>query len=59
MYLLDVNGTTVRFNEDTYGIVVTVEGPLPAEMVHTIVSAMRDKLSELEKTSYQMVRLES
>ncbi len=58
VYSIDVDGTTVRFNEERHEILVTVEGRLPAETVNALLSILRQKVSELENTSYDLVRLD-
>ena len=56
-YRLDVQGTTVRFDEDMDRIVVTIEGQLPAEVVNEIVAQLKEKLSRLEDTAYTVTRV--
>jgi len=56
-YRLNVEGTTVRFDEAMYGITVTVEGHLPADTVEAILSHLQTKLSSLERTAYKRTRI--
>ena len=51
-YRIDVQGTTVRFDEDMYSVVVTIEGSLPAKATDAILSGLQDRLSQLEGVSY-------
>ena len=58
IYSIDVDGTTVRFIEERREILVTIEGRLPTETVNALLSNLRKKLSELENTSFEVVRLD-
>ena len=42
---INVNGVTVRYNEDSYMITVTIEGDLPTSTTDTIVSDLQSKPS--------------
>lgn len=56
-YRLDVQGTTVRFDEEWRRIVVTIEGQLPAEVVNQIVAELKERVSRLEGTAYTLTRV--
>ncbi len=58
-YRLDVQGTTVRFDEDTYNITVTVEGHLPTNVIGTILSNLQNRLSKIENTPYTLTRIDA
>lgn len=58
VFLLDIDGTTVRFNEDMYDITVTIEGEMPVETANAILSDLRQKLSKLENTTYELISLD-
>ncbi|MAE63707.1 MAG: hypothetical protein CMJ18_05500 [Phycisphaeraceae bacterium] len=56
-YRLDVKGTTVRFDEGMYEIVVTIEGQLPAETVDRVLTGLHERLANLESTAYTRTRV--
>ena len=57
VYRISVNGVTVRYNEDSFSIRVTIEGDLPTSTTDAIVSDLRSKLSALERQPYELIRL--
>ncbi len=57
VYRIVVNGVTVRYVEDSWFIRITVEGDLPASTTETLTSDLLNKLSALEKVSYELIRL--
>ncbi|MEM9702159.1 MAG: hypothetical protein AAF907_06925 [Planctomycetota bacterium] len=57
-YLLSIDGTTVRFDEETDRVVVTVEGELPAATLDAVVSNLRDRLTAVEGAAYEAVRVD-
>lgn len=58
-YRLVIDGTTVRFDEDSYDIVVTVEGQLPATTIDVILSNLRKRLSDIENTHFTVTRIDA
>ena len=58
-YRLEIQGTTVRFDEDMYSIVVTVEGDLPAETIEVILSNLKNRLSTIENTTYTVTQIDA
>lgn len=59
VYRYAINEVTVRFNEDMYGVTVTIEGELTEEIEQTILTDLRRKLSEIESTEYKVTPLSS
>jgi len=57
VHRITVNGVTVRYNEDSNSIRVTVEGDLPTSTTDTIISDLLSKLSALERKPYEVIRL--
>jgi hypothetical protein len=54
---INVNGVVVRYNEDSWAVVVTIEGDLPTSTTDTIVSDFVNKLSALEQKPCESIRL--
>jgi hypothetical protein len=54
---IDVNGVTVRYNEQGSSVLITIEGDLPASTADILVSDLADKLSALERRTYDVFRL--
>lgn len=52
-----VNGVTVRYVVDIWSVRIAVEEDLPASTTETLVSDLQNKLSALEKTPYEIIRL--
>lgn len=48
VYRIRVEGTVVRYVESSYDVLVTVEGDLSSEMVHTLQRDLIQKLAQLE-----------
>jgi hypothetical protein len=57
VHRIQVNGVTVRYNEQSSSILITIEGDLPASIADLIVSDLVDKVSALERTRYDVFRL--
>ena len=58
-YRLDIEGTTVRFDEDMYSIVVTVEGHLPTKTIDAVLSNLQNRLSDIENTTYTLTHIDA
>jgi hypothetical protein len=54
---IEVNGVTVRYNEQSSAVLITIEGDLPASTADIIVSDLVDKVSALERSRYEASRL--
>jgi len=54
---IEVNGVTVRYNEQFSSILITIEGDLPTSTADMIVSDFVDKVSALEQRPYEIFRL--
>lgn len=54
---IDVDGVIVRYNEDSYAILVTIEGDLPTAIADSIVADVVDKVSALERAPYEIIPL--
>ena len=52
-YRLSIDDVTVRFDEDMYGVTVTIEGELPDSTTDSIMSQLKQKLEAIEKTNYK------
>jgi hypothetical protein len=57
-YLLDVSGVKVRFDEDMFGVTVTVEGQLGDDATGRILDQLSMTLSRIESTGYRVVALD-
>jgi hypothetical protein len=57
-YRLNVDGTTVRFDEDTYSVTVTVEGQLSAEASDAILTNLQNRLSAVEGVPYTIAKID-
>ena len=57
-YTLDVQGTTVRFDEDMYNIIVTVEGQLSSNVANDILVRLQERLTKLENAAYTVTRVD-
>ncbi len=57
VYRININGVTVRYNQDNWTVSVTVEGDLPTAITNAITSDLRTKLAALERTAYEVIRL--
>ena len=57
-YRLDVDGTTVRFNESICNVTVTVEGHLSAEVMSEILTNLQNRLSSVEGSPYIATRIQ-
>ena len=55
---LDIEGTTVRIDEDMYDITITVEGQLPAETLEAILSTFQERLARIEDTRYTVTKID-
>ena len=58
-YRILVNDVTVRFDEDMFGVTVTVEGDLPAKSTDALVSQLQQKLESIETTAYKIISIET
>jgi len=56
-HILLVSGVRVRFDEDMYGITVTVEGDIAEAATEPILNHLKTTLSRIESTPYQVVSL--
>lgn len=56
-HLLEISGVTVRFDEDMYGVTVTVEGTLPDSTTESILSELQRRLTSIERTKYKTTPL--
>jgi hypothetical protein len=54
---IKVAGVVVRYDQDRGAIQVTIEGELPQATVDVLMNDLRDKLSELENSPCQAMRL--
>ena len=54
VHRIAVNGVTVRYNETSFHVRLTVEGDLPAA---TLTGDLMSKLSALEGKRYELIRL--
>lgn len=52
VYRIEIQGKIVRYVEDMYHILVTVEGCLPTEIIEDLKLDLVNKLSELENDKY-------
>lgn len=57
MHRINVNGVVVRYNEESWAVRVTIEGDLPTSTTDAIVSDLVNKLSKLEQTPCESIRL--
>ena len=57
-YRLDVNGTTVRFDETHYHVTVTVEGNLPDDVESALITNLQNRLSSIEGSPYIVTRVQ-
>jgi hypothetical protein len=57
VHRININGVTVRYNEDSYGIRLTIEGDLPTATAEILTSDLMNKLSMLEHQKYELIRL--
>ena len=55
-YRLEIQGVTVRFDENDQRIAIMIEGPLPAEIVSPLLANVRDRLSEIVKAPCALTR---
>lgn len=51
-YRLSIDGVTVRFDEELFGITVTVEGELQQSKIDAILSTLEARLASIEDTAY-------
>lgn len=58
-YRLKIEGITVRFDEDTYGITVTIEGELPRSVEGELLNELSKKLSQIDRSPYKIVPIGS
>jgi hypothetical protein len=54
---ITVDGVVVRYVEDSWDVQLTVEGDLPEPTLTTLVTDLTEKLSELENTKCEFIRL--
>jgi hypothetical protein len=54
---INVNGVTVRYNEESWAVHITIEGDLPTSTADIIVSDFVNKVSALEQRPYEIIRL--
>ncbi len=52
-YRHSIDEVTVRFDEDMYGVTVTIEGDLPANKTEFILSQLKQRLATIESTKYK------
>lgn len=57
VHRINVNSVTVRYNEDSWTVRVTVEGDLPTATTDAITSDLRSKLTAIERMPYEVIRL--
>jgi len=57
VHRINVNGVVVRYNEESWAVRVTIEGDLPTSTTDAIVSDLVNKLSKLEQTPCESIRL--
>ena len=58
-YRLPVDDVTVRFDEDMYGVTVTVEGELPESKTKAILSQLKQRLASIENTAYKLTSVDA
>ena len=56
VYKLEFAGVTVRYNEGSSEVILTIEGYLSESVAAQLVSDLQDKLSRLEKCQYKVER---
>ena len=56
VHRIEIEGICVRYVEDHFNIMVTVEGDLSPEMVTAVLDDLISKLSKLEETEYHQVQ---
>ena len=57
VHRIAVNGVTVRYNETSFHVRLTVEGDLPAATLAALTGDLMGKLSALEGKRYELIRL--
>lgn len=57
VHRIAVNGVTVRYNETSFHVRLTVEGDLPAATLAALTGDLMSKLSALEGKRYELIRL--
>lgn len=56
-YRIRINGCVVRYVEDFWQILITIEGELPEQIQAALIADLECKLTELEGTTYSSQRL--
>ena len=55
---LVIDGTKIRFDEQSYEITITVEGDVSKDTMSTILTSLKDDLTKIEKAPYKLIELE-
>ena len=50
-----IDKTRIRMREDSYCVMITVEGELPDKLVRSVAQEMCDRLAKLENTECELV----
>ncbi len=58
-YRLEADGVTVRFDEELYGITMTVEGRLSRDKINAILSSLQARLSAVEGIGFTVSPIEA
>ena len=56
-YLLEVEKTVVRFDEDMYGVTITIEGQLPQDKSEKLLSTIKARLEALDDSAYKVTKI--
>ena len=57
-YRLVLGATTVRFDEDMYGVTVTVEGELPDTLTNQLLHDLQQRLTNIENSKYVVAAID-